>query len=35
VLVVATHDPAVAELLERQWTMADGHMLAEERSCSA
>jgi ABC-type lipoprotein export system ATPase subunit len=34
-LVVATHDPAVAELLERQWTMADGHMLAEERSCSA
>ena len=34
-LVVATHDAAVAELLGRQWTMADGRLDAERNACSA
>jgi putative ABC transport system ATP-binding protein len=34
-LVVATHDTAVAELLGRQWTMADGRLDAERNACSA
>jgi putative ABC transport system ATP-binding protein len=33
-LAVATHDPAVADLVGRQWTMADGRLLSEASSCS-
>ena len=34
-LAVATHDAAVARLLGRQWTIADGHLEAERHACSA
>ena len=34
-LVVATHDPAVAGLLGRRWSIADGRLHADRHTCSA
>jgi ABC-type lipoprotein export system ATPase subunit len=34
-LIVATHDPAVADRLAARWTMRDGTLRTEELTCSA
>jgi predicted ABC-type transport system involved in lysophospholipase L1 biosynthesis ATPase subunit len=34
-LVIATHDPAIAERLHRRWTLHAGRLQTEDVACSA